>query len=101
MQTSMSLITACREDRYPSQGVFSDYFGRCTTKTEVDIVLDVYKDLIFQKGVEEKLLRNCFQSNRLNELVHTKKQTCTKSRLHTLSFEGSRLDNAYVFGSLA
>ena len=72
MQTSMSLITACREDRYPSQGVFFDYFGRCTTKTEVDIVRDVYKDLIFQKGVEEKLLRNCFQSNRLNELVHTR-----------------------------
>ena len=72
MRTSMALISACREHRYPSQPVFADYFGRCTTKTEVDIVCDVYKDLIFQKGVEERLLRNCFESNRLNELVHTK-----------------------------
>jgi hypothetical protein len=99
MQTSMSLITACRENRYPSQGVFSDYFGRCTTKTEVDIVRDVYKDLIFQKGVEEKLLRNCFQSNRLERAGSYKKQTCTKSRLHPLSFEGPRLDNAHLLGS--
>lgn len=72
MRTSLSLVSACRENRYPSRAVFADYFGRCTTETEVDIVCEVYKDLIFEKGVEEQLLHNCFLSNRLNELVHIK-----------------------------
>ena len=72
MRTSFVLIGACSAGRYPSLSVFNDYSGSCYTKTDIDIVYDVYKDLIFQKGVEEKLLHNCFLSNRLNDLMHIK-----------------------------
>ena len=70
-RTADSLVYCCRNHSADlSLPVLVDYFGRATTDEEITIVLQVYQELIVEKGVDAQLLHNCFLSNRLNELVH-------------------------------
>ena len=74
-RTADSLVYSCMSNLSElSLPVLVDYFGRATTDEEIAIVLQVYRELIVEKGVDATLLHNCFLSNRLNEVVHAKNE---------------------------
>lgn len=54
-----------------SRAVIRDYFGQIEPKY-YKIINGIYKSLFINKGIRENLLENCFYTNRLDELIHTK-----------------------------
>lgn len=69
------LFAAVKEDDNEiSPGTINDYFGykNLLNREDLQIIYSIYTDLIKRKGVTKELLENCFFTNRLDELIHTK-----------------------------
>ena len=71
-KTSEILYRCCFDDTIPPIPVIADYFGNARSEEQVRIILGIYQGLVKIRGVEADVLNNCFESNRLNELVHAK-----------------------------
>ena len=73
------ILTGCNiTDMHPA--VVCDYFG-INDESSVNIIYGIYEGLIKYKGVSNKLLKNCYMTNRLDELIHAK-YTHHKSRYY-------------------
>ena len=57
-----------------SVGALNDYFGikNMTNNENLHLIYSIYSDMIKRKGVSKDLFQNCFFTNRLDELIHTK-----------------------------
>lgn len=62
------------DDGEISRGVINDFFGykNITDPNNLQLIFEVYVDMIKTKGVSKALVENCFVTNRLDELIHTK-----------------------------
>ena len=89
-RNSIALVHHCRNDIYPIASVIADYFGKCKNEEEIAIVFNIYKELILDKGVDEKLLHNCFIANSLDMLVHIK--NCHAPSVSYLKFKSLNID---------
>ena len=70
--TAKELDRCCVLDLIPPPPVIADYFGDVSNPEDITIIFGVYQGLLNKKSVDVKLLNNCFHSNRLDELVHTR-----------------------------
>jgi hypothetical protein len=69
------LFAAVKDDSAElSAGALNDYFGidNMSNSADLHLIYCIYNDLIKTKGVTKVLFENCFFTNRLDELIHTK-----------------------------
>lgn len=77
-RTADLLVESIIYDTFPEipADVLADYWGKnITDEKNKRIIYDVYKDLLYQRGVRRDMFHNCFLENRLDELIHAKNKT--------------------------
>lgn len=90
------LFAAVKEDdAHLSPGAINDYFGykNMLNGEDLHIIYSIYNDLIKTKGVTKELIENCFFTNRLDELIHT------KSKHHKSGYYKLLCDKPIVIGN--
>jgi len=79
LERAQQLYECCIHNDLPSKYVMMDYFGCETNRPKQKLILGLYKTLFFEHDVSPELLANCYESNRLNDLIHKKfEKTKTK-----------------------
>ena len=63
-----------KDDVELTNGTINDYFGysNICNPANLQIIYGIYSGLIKTKGVTKAMFENCFFTNRLDELIHTK-----------------------------
>jgi len=72
MMSSTTLVKNCIDNELPtSPAVICDYFGMFnTSKLKMDIIFEVYKEMVLRENMTAKILHNALLMNKLNKLIH-------------------------------